>query len=243
MAPSPQDEASSIIQRAFRCFCARNAYFEAVGLREAALTLQAVWRCHLSRKMHRHLSRGIFGDALEFNSEKRKISNAVKAPVVIKDSCLSLTQEHSAAIMIQQAVRCHAARLTYYMLLGIEATFGNLSPPESVREPKGASAVEHVALPALPTNATLIWHAEAAKDSAAIAIQSNFRCFRARNLYYELLGSPPENNSPKALNMPVAEALPSTAFGAVRFYDPIFLCYCAATSPAIFRCIYCVMRM
>jgi hypothetical protein len=235
MAPLPQDEASSIIQRAFRCFCARNAYFEAVGLREAALTLQCVWRCHLSR--------GIFRDAREANPEKFKISNAVQAPVVIKDSCLSLTQDHSAAIMIQQAVRCHAARLTYYMLLGIEATFGNLSPPESVREPKGASAVEHVAIPALPTNANLIVDAEAAKDSAAIAIQSNFRCFRARNLYYELLGSPPENNSPKGLNMPVAEALPSAAFGAVRFYDPIFLCYCAATSPAIFRCIYCVMRM
>ena len=238
MAPLPQDEASSIIQRAFRCFCARNAYFEAVGLREAALTIQAVWRCHLSRS--------IFRDALEANSEKFKSSNAVPAPVVRKDSCPSLTQEHCAAIMIQQAVRCHAARLTYYMLLGIEATFGNLSPPESVREPKGASAVEHVALPALPTNAELIGKAEAAKDSAAIAIQSNFRCFRARNLYYELLGSPPENNSPKGLNMPVAEALPSRAFGptaAVRFYDQIFLCYCAATSPAIFRCIYCVMRM
>ncbi len=42
-------------------------------------------------------------------------------------------QREDAALVIQQAVRCHAARLTYYMLLGIEADFGELSPPDSGR--------------------------------------------------------------------------------------------------------------
>jgi hypothetical protein len=42
-------------------------------------------------------------------------------------------QREHAALVIQQAVRCHAARLTYYMLLGIEADFGGLSPPDSGR--------------------------------------------------------------------------------------------------------------
>lgn len=53
------------------------------------------------------------------------------------EGSLSTRLHEHAALVIQQAVRCHAARLTYYMLLGIEADFGALSPPDSGREPAG----------------------------------------------------------------------------------------------------------
>jgi len=53
------------------------------------------------------------------------------------EGSLSTRLHEHAALVIQQAVRCHAARLTYYMLLGIEADFGALSPPDSGRQPAG----------------------------------------------------------------------------------------------------------
>jgi hypothetical protein len=68
-----------------------------------------------------------------------EVSNALSSVPVgsAGEGSLSTRLHEHAAVVIQQAVRCHAARLTYYMLLGIEADFGALSPPDSGREPAG----------------------------------------------------------------------------------------------------------
>jgi hypothetical protein len=85
--------------------------------------------------------RGVLNGVLESSAtlhcvEGNNALGSVPAGPAGEGSLSTRLHEH-AALVIQQAVRCHAARLTYYMLLGIEADFGALSPPDSGREPAG----------------------------------------------------------------------------------------------------------
>ena len=112
----------------------------------------------------------------------------------------------TAARMIQQAFRCHSARLAYYVLLGID--------PEDLSEEDACAPAERP--PTLPSAARALSPSvrvvralekqdeDEVKEEdagghcsvfdhghAARMIQCAFRCFSARLVYYELLGSDP----------------------------------------------------
>ena len=97
-----------------------------------------------------------------------------------EDGTLKTSSQPEAAMIIQRAMRCHHARLTYYMLLGIEDEFGGITPPDSAREPRRTMGASSVGPPPDRT-------------AAAMIIQCSFRCSLARNLYYELLASTPDS--------------------------------------------------
>jgi hypothetical protein len=206
-AGTREDEAAGAVQRAFRCFRARETYFEQMGIRLAATSLQCAWRSHGARKLTTLLlspqalawagndsllagneyyemlgaksARGsdISQGGQMINGElPPETAKAVRPGGSTQISSSPRRRMEAAVTTIQQAVRCHNARLTYYLLLGIEADFGDLSPPESARE----------VTPAETTSVGTL----ADQQSAAITIQCNFRCFLSRNLYYELLASP-----------------------------------------------------
>jgi hypothetical protein len=91
----------------------------------------------------------------------------------------------SAATKIQNSWRCHISRMSYYLLLGIEAEFGDLTPPDSGRGEEVNSSTAQCEMDLIGNNSPFV----AETQAAAITIQGNFRCFKARNTYYELLGS------------------------------------------------------
>jgi len=187
MVAAPEDTAACTCQRAFRGYRARGLYFEAAGLRFAALSVQTAWRQHWARNMY-YEAQSACGEI-----QDHSVTDGIAPRVELAQDparrflAAPALPSLSASTMIQQAWRCHAARLTYYMLLGIEADFGNMSPPETAREED-----------------------ETERERLAVStIQRNFRCFRARNTYYELLASPPQSMDISANNDEKAAAPPA----------------------------------
>jgi hypothetical protein len=112
-----------------------------------------------------------------------------------------------AALVVQQAVRCHIARLTYYMLLGIEADFGNLTPPETAREAWSPVKSSTAEISALEPSAGKT----RAENAAALLIQGNLRCHWARSVYYELLDCLPNGLDSTSHNSVTDSAAPESA--------------------------------
>lgn len=215
---SVEEDAACTMQRSFRCFRAKERYFEEIGLKMAATTIQCAWRCRNAREFIAPLcslprrvpstratsgnpsdaclagneyyetlgaqsARGSDGGA---RSEKIVVALPAEAhaPVMdtigAEDGTLNTSSQREAAMMIQRAMRCHHARLSYYMLLGIEDEFGCITPPDSAGEPGRTTDASSVGPPPDRTVAAMI-------------IQCSFRCSLARNFYYELLASTPES--------------------------------------------------
>ena len=90
-----------------------------------------------------------------------------------------------AASTLQQAWRCHASRAEYFLRLGLMEEdellkLRDTSPPAKLRsQPETEQPHDRI---------------RASREFvAALVLQCSFRCFAARNTYYELLASPSQS--------------------------------------------------